>query len=82
MQLDADAIRASGRATYYARLRVLEYRAGTLASVPPLQAFLANWLTVHDFGLGRRFAEFTQTQGSLAAPPGVSEQTVSGALEP
>ena len=82
MQLDADAIRASGRATYYARLRVLEYRAGTLASVLPVRAFRANWLTVHEFGLGRLVAEFMRTQGSSAAPAGGSEQTVLGAFEP
>jgi hemerythrin-like metal-binding protein len=44
--------------TSYSRLRVLEFRSGGLASVLPLQSFLAEWLTVHEFGLDRLFADY------------------------
>ena len=44
--------------TAYSRLRVLEFRSGELTSVLPLQAFLAEWLTVHEFGLDKAFAHF------------------------
>jgi hemerythrin len=44
--------------TSYSRLRVLEFRSGGLASVLPLQAFLAEWLTVHEFGLDKILADF------------------------
>ena len=44
--------------TSYARLRVLEFRKGSLVSVLPLQAFLAEWLTRHEFGLDRLLADF------------------------
>ena len=68
--------------TSYARLRVLEYRAGMLASVLPLQAFLAEWLTVHEFGMDRLFAEFMRTGGSAVSISEVSEKTVLGVSEP
>lgn len=44
--------------TSYARLRFIEFRAGKLASVMPLQSFLAEWLTGHEFGLDRLLADF------------------------
>lgn len=44
--------------TGYSRLRVLEFRSGELISVRPLRAFLAEWLTVHEFGLDRMLADF------------------------
>jgi hemerythrin len=44
--------------TSYSRIRVLEFRAGGLESVRPLQSFLAEWLTVHEFGLDKLFADF------------------------
>jgi hemerythrin len=44
--------------TSYSRLRVLEFRSGELGSVLPLQAFLAEWLIVHEFGLDKLFADF------------------------
>ena len=44
--------------TSYSRLRVLEFRSGELTSVLPLQAFLAEWLTVHEFGLDKIFADY------------------------
>jgi len=55
--------------TSYARLRVLEFREGAPVSVLPLQAFLAEWLTRHEFGLDRLLADFIrrQTQGSEAS---------------
>jgi len=37
---------------------VLEFRRGGVFSVMPLQAFLASWLTVHEFGLDRLLADF------------------------
>jgi hemerythrin-like metal-binding protein len=48
--------------TSYSRLRVLEFRAGELGSVLPLQAFLTDWLVVHEFGLDRLFADFLREQ--------------------
>ena len=44
--------------TSYARLRVLEFRKGELVSVLPLQTFLADWLTGHEFGHDRLLADF------------------------
>jgi hemerythrin-like metal-binding protein len=44
--------------TSYSRIRVLEFRSGGLDSVLPLQTFLAEWLTVHEFGLDKAFADF------------------------
>ena len=44
--------------TSYARLRVLEFRKGEMVSVMPLQAFLAEWLTIHEFGMDRALADF------------------------
>jgi len=42
----------------YGRLRVLEFRKGEIECVLPLQSFLAEWLTVHEFGLDKKLAEF------------------------
>jgi hemerythrin-like metal-binding protein len=53
--------------TSYSRLRVLEFRAGELGSVLPLQAFLADWLVVHEFGLDRYFADFLRERGRIRA---------------
>jgi hemerythrin-like metal-binding protein len=44
--------------TSYARLRVLEFRSGALTSVGPLHGFLVGWLTVHEFGLDRKLADY------------------------
>jgi len=49
--------------TSYSRLRVLEFRKGELLSVLPLQAFLAEWLTAHEFGLDKQLADFIRAQG-------------------
>jgi hemerythrin len=48
--------------TSYARLRVLEFRRGELASVLPLQAFLADWLTLHEIGLDKLLADFIRSR--------------------
>jgi len=48
--------------TSYARMRVLEFRRGGVFSVMPLQAFLAGWLTIHEFGLDRLLADFIREQ--------------------
>jgi len=50
--------------TSYARLRVMEFRRGALVSVLPLQTFLAEWLTGHEFGLDRLLADFIRQQVS------------------
>lgn len=50
--------------TSYARLRVLEFRHNELVSFLPLQAFLAGWLTVHEFGLDKLLAHFIQEQAA------------------
>jgi hemerythrin len=50
--------------TSYARLRVMEFRKGALVSVLPLQAFLAEWLTLHEFGLDRLLADFIRQRGA------------------
>jgi hemerythrin len=42
----------------YARLRVAEFRSAGPQSVLPLRAFLTEWLTVHEFGLDRKLADF------------------------
>lgn len=49
--------------TSYSRLRVLEFRKGELLSVLPLQAFLAEWLTAHEFGLDKQLADYIRAQG-------------------
>ena len=51
----------------YPRFRVLEFRSGGLASVLPLQAFLAEWLTVHEFGLDKAFADFLRERDRALA---------------
>ena len=56
--------------TSYARLRVMEFRKGALVSVLPLQAFLAEWLTCHEFGLDRLLADFVRQQARGSAAPG------------
>lgn len=53
--------------THHARLRVLEFRSGELTSVLPLQAFLAEWLTVHQFGLDKQFADFLRDRAATLA---------------
>jgi hemerythrin-like metal-binding protein len=53
--------------TSYSRLRVLEFRAGELGSVLPLQAFLTEWLVLHEFGLDKVFADFLRDQGLAPA---------------
>jgi ATP-dependent Clp protease ATP-binding subunit ClpA len=50
--------------TAYARLRVLEFRKGELISVLPLQAFLAEWLTIHEFGLDKLLADFIRERAA------------------
>jgi len=55
--------------TSYARLRVLEFRKGAPVSVLPLQAFLAEWLTRHEFGLDRLLADFIRQQARESAAP-------------
>jgi len=60
--------------TAYARLRVLEFRKNTLVDVLPLQAFLAEWLTLHEFGLDRLLADFIRGQQQESpAPEGLAE---------
>lgn len=49
--------------TSYSRLRVLEFRKGELLSVLPLQAFLAEWLAAHEFGMDKQLAEYIRAQG-------------------
>ncbi len=49
--------------TSYSRLRVLEFRKGELLSVLPLQAFLAEWLTAHEFGMDKQLADYIRAQG-------------------
>ena len=44
--------------TAYARLRVLEFRAGEMDSILPLQSFLSSWLITHEVGLDKMLAEF------------------------
>jgi len=62
--------------TSYARLRVMEFRKGALVSVLPLQAFLAEWLTLHEFGLDRLLADFIRQQAQeSAAPEGLTGAT-------
>jgi len=62
--------------TSYARLRVVEFRKGPPVSVLPLQAFLAEWLTLHEFGLDRLLADFIRQQSlSSAAPEGLAGAT-------
>jgi len=53
--------------TSYSRLRVLEFRKGALVSVLPLQAYLAEWLTLHEIGLDRLLAEFIREQSIAPA---------------
>ena len=62
--------------TSYARLRVMEFRKGALVSVLPLQAFLAEWLTRHEFGLDCLLADFIRQQAlGTAAPEDVVDAT-------
>jgi len=48
--------------TSYARLRVLEFRTGGMASVIPFQVFLVGWLTTHEFGLDKLLADFIRSR--------------------
>jgi hemerythrin len=51
----------------YARLRVLEFRKGAMLSVLPLQAFLEEFLKIHEFGMDRALADWTRRRnGALA----------------
>jgi hemerythrin len=61
--------------TSYARLRVLEFRKGAPVSVLPLQSFLAEWLTRHEFGLDRLLADFIRRQARESAPEGLTGAT-------
>ena len=63
--------------TSYARLRVLEFRKGAPVSVLPLQAFLAEWLTLHEFGLDRLLADFIRERAQESgAPEALSDTAV------
>jgi hemerythrin len=55
--------------TSYARLRVIEFSRGELTSVMPLQTFLADWLTVHEFGLDKAFAEYLRQRDAETPVP-------------
>jgi len=48
--------------TSYSRLHVLEFRKGELHSVLPLQAFLAEWLMDHEFGMDKQLADFIRAR--------------------
>lgn len=50
----------------HARQRVLEFRKGELVDVLPLQAFLVDWLRVHEFGLDKRLADFIRDRAAAA----------------
>ena len=58
--------------TSYARLRVLEFHHNELVSFLPLQAFLAGWLTVHEFGLDKLLAHFIR-ELAAAHPDAVAD---------
>lgn len=46
----------------YVRLRILEFRQDRAVSVLPLQAFLDDWLKVHEFGLDRMLVNWIRRQ--------------------
>ncbi len=48
----------------YARLRVLEFRKGEWTAVKPLQDFLADWLTTHEFGLDLLLVNWIRAQAA------------------
>ena len=70
-------IRQHAEFTSYARLRVMEFRKGALVSVLPLQAFLAEWLTRHEFGLDRLLADFIRQKARESAAPDDSAGTTT-----
>jgi hemerythrin len=51
----------------YGRLRVLEFRTGVMLSLLPLQAFLGEFLKVHEFGMDRLLADWIREQKGTSA---------------
>ncbi|MBE0477050.1 MAG: hypothetical protein IBX62_08145 [Coriobacteriia bacterium] len=54
----------------YTRLRVLEFRAGEMLGVGPLQSFLRDWLTEHEFGLDRQLVDWMRQRNRTAVGAG------------
>lgn len=53
----------------YARIRVLEFRAGDRSGLAPLPGFLRMWLVEHEFGLDRELVRWmrSHSEGEVAA---------------
>lgn len=55
----------------YARLRVLEFRAGDMVSVQPLASFIEEFLKVHEFGMDRLLADWIREHNEAPADEAV-----------
>jgi len=55
----------------YARIRVLEFRAGDRSGLALLPGFLRMWLVEHEFGLDRELVNWIRSQSNDEAATGI-----------